>query len=234
VTGVRIADDGGVLGIAFTGPVLSRDRMRALRAALDSIASDLRPVVLSSDHPDIYLAGAHLAEIAALDAGAADGYAVAGRATLERIRAHPQPVVAAVHGLCAGGGFDLALACDAIVATSFARFSHPGVRRGLVTGWSGTATLRPAAAESAVRVAFVAAYELAPSALATVLCLTSNHHELASRAAGTALRLARSDRRRLMLWRQLRTGRSIDSLRGSVVLTEMVAADASSRRRGRR
>jgi enoyl-CoA hydratase/carnithine racemase len=37
--------------------------------------------------------------------------------------------------VCTGGGFDLALACDRIVAADTATFSHPGVRRGLVTGW---------------------------------------------------------------------------------------------------
>ncbi len=54
--------------------------------------------------------------------------------TLDRA---PIPTVAAVHGVCFGGGFELALACDVIVADKSARFAFPELRLGLIPGFGG-------------------------------------------------------------------------------------------------
>lgn len=59
-------------------------------------------------------------------------------ALMERL---PQPIIAAIHGYCVGGGLDLALACDIRIATADAKFGHPGVRMGIITGWGGTQRL---------------------------------------------------------------------------------------------
>ncbi len=231
---VRVEDLSGVVAVAFTAPILSRQRLVALAAALDRLAADARPLVLLGDHPRIFLAGADLAEIAELTADAATPYAALGRSVLARIRSHPRPVVAAVHGPCTGGGFDLVLSCDAVVAGPAARFAHPGVRRGLVTGWGGTARLPVVASGASCALAMVASRELASKDIGTLMIEASNHDELASVATETARRLAAVDGRRLKLWRELRASGSIDSLRASVVLTEVLAADASGHGRGRR
>ena len=86
------------------------------------------PVVLRSAHPSVFLAGAHLAEIAALDAASCKPYADRGRRVVEHIENHPAPAVAAVNGSCSGGGFDLVLACDTIVAGAGASFQHSAAR----------------------------------------------------------------------------------------------------------
>jgi len=49
----------------------------------------------------------------------------------------PIPTVAAVHGVCFGGGFELALTCDVIVADKTARFAFPELRLGLIPGFGG-------------------------------------------------------------------------------------------------
>jgi enoyl-CoA hydratase len=50
----------------------------------------------------------------------------------------PKPVIAAVNGAAVGGGFELALSCDLVVAAETARFGLPEVKRGLIAGGGGT------------------------------------------------------------------------------------------------
>jgi enoyl-CoA hydratase/carnithine racemase len=66
------------------------------------------------------------------------------RAFLDRIHrvfdtfdSSPIPTIAAVHGVCFGGGFELALTCDVIVADKTARFAFPELRLGLIPGFGG-------------------------------------------------------------------------------------------------
>ncbi|MCB9594589.1 MAG: enoyl-CoA hydratase/isomerase family protein [Sandaracinaceae bacterium] len=66
------------------------------------------------------------------------------RAFLDRVHrvfdafdAAPIPTIAAVHGVCFGGGFELALTCDVIVADRTARFAFPELRLGLIPGFGG-------------------------------------------------------------------------------------------------
>ncbi|MBX3273151.1 MAG: enoyl-CoA hydratase/isomerase family protein [Sandaracinaceae bacterium] len=58
-------------------------------------------------------------------------------AAFDAIDAAPVPTIAAVHGVCFGGGFELALACDVIVADKTARFAFPELRLGLIPGFGG-------------------------------------------------------------------------------------------------
>ncbi len=63
-------------------------------------------------------------------------------AVLNAIDAAPFVTIAAVHGVCFGGGFELALACDIIVADKMARFAFPELRLGLIPGWGGIPRLK--------------------------------------------------------------------------------------------
>ena len=63
-------------------------------------------------------------------------------AVLNAIDAAPFVFIAAVHHVCFGGGFELALACDIIIADQTARFAFPELRLGLVPGFGGVPRLR--------------------------------------------------------------------------------------------
>src|SRR5947209_13801548 len=63
-------------------------------------------------------------------------------AVLNAIDAASFVTIAAVHGVCFGGGFELALACDLIVADKMARFAFPELRLGLIPGFGGIPRLK--------------------------------------------------------------------------------------------
>jgi enoyl-CoA hydratase/carnithine racemase len=193
--------------------------LRAIAQALDRVHAGRRPLVVASDHPRIFLAGAHLAEIAALDGRTSGGYARRGRAVLRRFESHPGPVVAAVHGPCTGGGLDLVLSCDAIVASPSASFSHPGIRRGLVTGWRGTVMLPWSIGRGAARRALLTGEPISAAEAADHGLVIVNDDPVAA-ARLEAARLAALHPARLMRWRSFKNSRFVDRFRAVVVHNE--------------
>lgn len=70
---------------------------------------------------------------------------------LNIIDASPLTTIAAVHGVCFGGGFELALACDLIIADKMARFCFPELRLGLIPGFGGIPRLKRDLGNAVVR-----------------------------------------------------------------------------------
>ena len=205
--------------LTLTTPILKRAILENISAVLETLAGEdePQPLVICSSHPSIFLAGAHLAEIARLDSASSVPYALQGRRVVQSLESHPAPTVAAVGGSCSGGGFDLVLACDAVVAGHSATFSHPGVRRGLVTGWSGTVKLPAALGCPTARAALLEGRELDPAEMRDLGVVHIVCNDPVAEATRTALELAGLDPERRRLWRTLRKGRFVDSFRASVV-----------------
>lgn len=116
--------------------------LEVLRAAVDSISSaDLKALVIGNDAP-VFCAGADLASIAAAgESGSAERVKeliADGSNTLRQLKFAPVPVVAAVRGVALGGGLELALSCDRIVAHADSQLAFPELNVGLYPGWSGT------------------------------------------------------------------------------------------------
>jgi len=207
---VTVHRASGVALVSFARPALSAAVLAELERCLDLPAREAArtPIVLHSAHPTIFLAGADLAEIAALDDRTSAAYARRGRAVLERLASYPAPTVAAVHGSCSGGGFDLVLACDWIVAGGAASFSHPGVRRGLVTGWGGTVRLPAAVGPTAAGRAMLGAAPISGDELAARGVATVVDGDLVNAAMAAARRIAAVHPTRLLLWRLARSSGS--------------------------
>jgi enoyl-CoA hydratase/carnithine racemase len=72
-------------------------------------------------------------------------------AVLNKLDATPLTTIAAVHGVCFGGGFELALVCDMIVADKMARFCFPELRLGLIPGFGGIPRLKRDVGNGVVR-----------------------------------------------------------------------------------
>jgi enoyl-CoA hydratase len=83
-----------------------------------------------------FAAGADISEM--VDAGAVDALADDNFARWARFRAIHKPVLAAVSGYALGGGCELALMCDLVVASESARFGQPEVKIGIIPGAGGT------------------------------------------------------------------------------------------------
>lgn len=102
---------------------------------------DVRAVVVTGSGPKAFAAGADIGEMKDLDPAGAQRYGEAGNRTLSRLAAFPAPVIAAVNGYALGGGFELALACDLILAAENAAFAFPEVSLGITPGFGGTQRL---------------------------------------------------------------------------------------------
>jgi enoyl-CoA hydratase len=108
----------------------------ALRALDDDEA--IRCIVLGGDER-AFAAGADIGELAA--ATPIELYANRRIDQWDAIRALRTPLVAAVSGYCLGGGCELAMACDLIVASESARFGQPEISLGVLPGAGGTQRL---------------------------------------------------------------------------------------------
>ena len=117
---------------------LRAEVVQALEQA--SADDDVYVVVITGAGEKAFSAGADISQFPSrfpVDVIAAK----ARRRPYETIREMPKPVIAAVNGLALGGGCELALACDLIVAARSAKFGQPEIRVGVIPGCGGTQIL---------------------------------------------------------------------------------------------
>jgi enoyl-CoA hydratase len=143
---VRYERRGAIALLTIDHPpvnVLSADVLDALQEALARAESDreARVVVLAGAAERAFAAGANIREMAPMGREQAHVHGGRGQAVTTAIEALPLPVIAAVHGSCLGGGCEIALACDFIVASDDAKFGQPEINLGVMPGWGGTRRL---------------------------------------------------------------------------------------------
>lgn len=140
--------------------VLSRsvlDELEQLFSQLET-RSDLAGLVIRSGKPGSFIAGADLREFAtSLDSPRQEIVAMChrGRKLFQRLSQMPWVTVAAIDGICVGGGAELAIWCDRRIMSNDdkAQFGFPEVKLGLFPGWGGTArTSRIAGLANAVEM----------------------------------------------------------------------------------
>lgn len=113
------------------------ERLSETLAALDADEAILAIVIGGSEQ--VFAAGADIDEL--VEATAVDLYLDRRIEYWDRIRSISKPIVAAVSGHCLGGGCELAMACDLIVASETASFGLPESALGLIPGAGGTQRL---------------------------------------------------------------------------------------------
>jgi enoyl-CoA hydratase len=126
---------------------LSGDLMGAVVGALQELDADpeIRAIVLGGNER-AFAAGADIAELAA--GTPISLYENRRLDAWDRVRDLRTPVVAAVSGYCLGGGCELAMLCDLIVASETARFGQPEINLGVLPGAGGTQRLTRAVGKS--------------------------------------------------------------------------------------
>lgn len=169
----------------------------ALEAAAQSTAIGL---VITSGKERIFIAGADLNSLQHLpDTGAAAAFSRCGQALFSRIGTLRVPVVCAIHGACAGGGFELALACDWRMASDapVTLIGLPEVSIGTIPGWGGCVRL-PRLVGVAAALDHILAAQLLPASDALRCGLVDEvvpTAELRSRAKAAVLALASAARK---------------------------------------
>mgnify|MGYP001353234161 CR=1 FL=1 len=88
-----------------------------------------------------FVAGADIAEMNAMSVAEASQFSAMGQAVFAALEAINVPVIAAVNGYALGGGCELAMACDLILAGPHAVFGQPEVKLGVIPGFGGTQRL---------------------------------------------------------------------------------------------
>lgn len=122
---------------------LNAETLDEIAAALAQIGSDAaaRVLLVTGAGDRAFVAGADIAQMQNFDAGQAQAFSERGNRTFRAIELLPVPAIALVNGYALGGGCELAMACDWIIASERAQFGQPEVNLGVVASFGGTQRL---------------------------------------------------------------------------------------------
>lgn len=137
-----------VATIRFNRPgqlnAMNRQMMDEIIEALgyiDKAASDDVVVGVITGAGKAFMAGADIKEYARQTKAQFDAFQVKGRSLYASIEANTKPIIAAINGYAFGGGFEIALACDMILARQGAKMGLPEINLNLIPGGGGTQRL---------------------------------------------------------------------------------------------
>lgn len=153
----------------------------------------VRAVILTGAGERAFSAGTDIAELATMDEREARAAARRGQEVCDSVESCGVPVIAAVNGLAAGGGCELALACHIRIASEDARFSLPETKLGVIPAYGGTQRLaRVTGSGRALEMMLTGAEVSAAEALRSGLVnRVVEHAELLSAAEALAREIAK-------------------------------------------
>jgi enoyl-CoA hydratase len=139
--------DGAVVTVTVNRPkalnALNPATLWELQRCCDELRQDrtARCVLITGAGERAFVAGADIAAMEQMSAIDGRSFALFGQGVMRQLELLPIPVVAAVNGFALGGGLELALACDLILASSTAKFGQPEINLGIIPGFGGTQRL---------------------------------------------------------------------------------------------
>ena len=137
----------GIATLTFNRPkalnALNSELLDEMSRTLDAIAAneDVRVLILTGSGDKAFVAGADITELARCNALQAKVFATKGQNVISKLQCLDIPVIAAVNGFALGGGSEIALACDFIIAAENAKFGLPEITLGIIPGFGGTQRL---------------------------------------------------------------------------------------------
>jgi enoyl-CoA hydratase len=190
--------EGGIGLLTLSRPAalnaINRTMIADLGQMLDEIAGkDLRALVVTGEGNRAFAAGADISEMSDFTALDAEAFARNGQAVLGRLERFDAPTIAAVNGFALGGGCELAMCCDLILAGASAVFGQPEVKLGVIPGFGGTQRLvRRVGRQHAMELMMSGRNMDAEEALRLGLVLRIAEEDVVEEALGLATRIARN------------------------------------------
>jgi enoyl-CoA hydratase len=144
---IQVAQAGPIWELTINRPeslnALNPDVLQGLIIELTKInrAPETRAVIITGAGPKAFVAGADIVSMSTLGPRPIADYTELGQRATRLIETFPVPVIAAVNGFALGGGMELALACDLIIAADTAKLGQPEVTLGIMPGFGGTQRL---------------------------------------------------------------------------------------------
>lgn len=122
---------------------LNREVLEDLTRVIREIRHDasVRVLIITGAGDRAFVAGADIAAMSEMTTAEGLDFSHLGHRVLSSLEDLPIPVIAAVNGFALGGGTELALACDLVIASEKARFGQPEINLGLIPGFGGTQRL---------------------------------------------------------------------------------------------
>lgn len=117
--------------------------VKEIASCLDEIQQDgsIRCLIVTGEGDRAFVAGADISAMVTMTATEGHAFSALGLGVMRRLETLPIPVIAAVNGFALGGGTELALACDLIIAADKAKFGQPEINLGIIPGFGGTQRL---------------------------------------------------------------------------------------------
>lgn len=144
---IELSREGAVLVATISRPeamnALNNETLKSIAGLIDFVEADhdVRVLIITGKGEKAFVAGADIKGFDAMTPGDALDFARVGQAIFSRLEDLGKPVIAAVNGFALGGGLELALACDMIVASEKAKFGLPECTLGIMPGFGGTVRL---------------------------------------------------------------------------------------------
>lgn len=141
MTLILVSRDEAVATVMFNRPEAMNALSRPLRlefgAVMRELAADpdIRAIILTGAGDRAFTAGLDLKELGTDTSNLGAASSDADDNPVKAIESCPQPVIAAINGVAITGGFEVALACDILVASTNARFADTHARVGILPGW---------------------------------------------------------------------------------------------------
>ncbi len=140
---LSVVIDSKVATVTINHPpvnVLSGEVLKELEATMDELGGnkDVKVIILTGTGP-VFIAGADIKAMAQIK-NSADGKKAAGEGQriFLKIERMEKPVIAAINGVCLGGGMELAMACHIRMCSDRAKLAQPEITLGIIPGFGGT------------------------------------------------------------------------------------------------